>query len=247
MWAGVYCRDVNTVTIIDLNMQNMHGEFGLRAEAYEPNHRIDVIRLTHFGYSASAGAKAAGRGEGISIDGYVHSVVIHNAAIVAAYRGVVVRNSSFLPFGQHASFLFAHDLEVDFPTKEAVVIEAMDRCRFTACYLHGSKTEAGVALGQNVRDAKFIGCNITGHWKSGLYFDGNILDVTSTEFDWNGQEVPNVHHGILLGHTAQNVRIIGGGGDGGRTHHGIHRANPATWVQLAAADGHNGIIGSRNW
>ncbi len=247
MWSGVYARDVNTVTIFDLNMQNMHGELGICAQALTTTHRVDCVRLTHVAYSPSAAARAAGRGEGLMIDGCIHTVRLNDVALVAPYRGIRVSNSAGMPFGTHASFLFANNLEIDFPVREAVMIDAIDRCRFSNSYLHGSQQTSNVTLGSGVRDAKFVNCNLTSAWQNGLVFDGYILDVTATEFDWCSQEAAGGHSGILLANNAQDVRVVGGGGDGSRAGWGIYRSNPNTIVQLAAADAHRGTINSRNF
>lgn len=247
MWGGVFVRDVNAVTIFDLNMQNMRGLYGIRAEALVANHRVDVIRLTHVAYSANAEARAAGRGIGLSIDGCVHTINVHNMAMVEPYRGIEVVNTANLPFGSHPSFPFAHNIEIDFPTTEAVRIDAIDRARFTGCYFHGSRQGTNVVLGAGVKDAKFVGCNITGAAHNGLAFEGDTLDIVACEFDWCSQQVPANWDGIYLGHTAQNVRIVGGGARDTSARYGIFRANLDTWVQVSAADGHRGVVAARNW
>jgi hypothetical protein len=247
MFSGVFVRDTNGLTVTNLSMQNMRGFFGIRAQAHNVNERVDVIQLQHVSYSASPIAIAAGRGDGLSVDGMVHSIYVSVCRFVVPWRGVVVENTPGLPFGQHASFLMADRLDVDFPRREAMIVTAIDRCRFTNSYFHGSQQEANVLLSGGVRDAKFSNSNITGAWKAGLFFDGNVLDLSGVEFDWNSQEAVGAHHGILLGNTAQDVRIIGGGGDGARTGFGIFRANPGTSVQLAAADAHRGVLGLRNF
>lgn len=71
--------------------------------------------------------------------------------------------------------------------------------------------------------------------------------VDAIELDWNGLQAPNLHSGILLQNTAQNVRIVGGGSTDTKVAYGIYRMNPATVVQLAAADGHYGLSGVRNF
>ncbi len=247
MWNGVFARDVNAVTIIDLNMQNMRGDYGVRAEALSLNHRVDVLRLTHVGFSSHADARAAGRGVGLSIDGCVHTINIHNMAIVVPHRGIEVRNSPAFPFGSHASFIFAHNVEVDFPTTEALVIDAIDRCRFTNSYFHGSLAGTNVVLWGDTKDAKFVNCNITGAFHNGLAFAGDTLDVTACEFDWNGLGAPGGHAGIYLWPSARNVRVVGGGARDTSVGWGIFRADPSTNVQVAAADDHRGSAGSRNF
>lgn len=247
MWSGVYLTDVNTATLTDLSMRGMRGDFGIMAYAEGANRRIDVIRLLHVGYNAHPSAVAADRGTGIVVDGCVHSVVMHNFFAVGALRGIVVCNTPCLPFGVHASFLFGHDCEVDFPKYEALLVDCIDRTRFVNSYFHGSKQSSNIVLRSGVRDAKFVACNISGAYANGLSMEGNILDVTACELDWNGLQAPNLHSGILLQNTAQNVRIVGGGSTDTKVAYGIYRMNPATIVQLAAADGHYGLSGVRNF
>lgn len=247
MWSGIYVSDVNSLNIIDVSMQNMHGDWGILASSLNPAARTDVIRIDHFGFSSNPAAPLAGRGYGLILDGYVHTVLLNDFSVVGGYMGILAQNTANLGFGDHVSFIFGVTCHIDFPHSCALNISHVDRTRWTGCYFHGSKTEANIMLAGGVRDAKFIGCNITGAAKTGLYFDGNILDVTSCEFDWNSQAEPGVHHGILLGHGARNVRIIGGGATSTQAGYGIAKVSNDTNVELAATGQHYGIHGNKNW
>lgn len=247
MWNGVYITDQNTVTITNLNMQNMWGDAGIIAVGTNDNDRTDVIRLTHIAYSPNPSAVDAGRGTGLHIDGMVHSFLLYDFSAVNAKYGIVVINSNNLPFGSHASFLLGTQCHIDFPRYEAVIVTHIDRVRFVNSYFHGSRLAGNINLGVGVRDAKFVECNISGAYQNGLVFDGNILDVTSCEFDWNSQQGAGLHSHILLGNNAQNVRVVGGGATSGHAAWGIFRANPGTNVQLAAVDQFYGSSGSRNF
>lgn len=246
MFGGIFITDVNTATIFNVAMQQM-GYIGVAAEAANANLRTDCIRITHVTYSASSIGQA-GFGTGIYIGGCVHTIRINDFAAVGAAYGLYC-TSLGLPFGHHASFIFANDYECDFPVNQSVIIDCIDRCRFTNSYFHGSTTGNGLYLGAGVRDAKFIGCNITGNHHHGIVFDGDILDMTGCEVEWNSQAGAGVSHGIVLGNAASQVRIVGGGtGQGaGNEGWGIYRSNPATMVSLAAADQFYGLSGSRNF
>lgn len=243
MSSGVGVFDMNVVSFEDLNMQNMHGYFGVYAEGQDSTKRIDNIKCTRLIYSASQTAKNNSRGTALAINGYVHSIQLYNFQAVGPYAGINVYNDFNLPYGQFPAFLLGHDVEIDFPVREALRVTHIDRVRMVNSYFHGSQQCDNIVLGQNVRDAKIIASNVSGAWRSGIYADNNILDITATEFDWNGQETPGVHHNILLGPNAQNVRIMGGGGDHSRVAYGICKSNSGTWVQHSCAD----AIGPRNF
>jgi len=246
MFGGAYVSDMNNFTALNVAMQQM-GHIGFAAEAGDTNLRVDCVRITHCVYSASAIGQA-GFGTGIYIGGCVHTIRINDFAAVGPAFGLYCTGLS-MPFGTHPSFIFANDFECDFPVHNAVTIDAIDRCRFTNSYFHGSVTGSGINLGSGVRDAKFVACNITGHFHHGLVTDGVILDVTACEIEGNSLAGANVASGIVLTHNANHVRVTGGGsGTGaGNQAYGIYRANAGSQVLLAAADQHYGAIANRNF
>ena len=224
MWRGVHVRDQNNMIIDGLQMAEMQ-DHGIVAESPDANARTDAVTLRDIVFSPAAAAVEAGRGTGLLVDGNVQTIAIQNMNIVGALRGIDVQNTANRPFGEHAAFLFADMLSVDYPLLEAVRITHVDRARFSNGYFHGSKQADGFWLGAGAREIVLSACNVTSHWKSAIRHGGLELDLLACDLDDACLGPEGTASGLTVA-SASRVSVTGGSIAGPRAAYGIERLDP---------------------
>lgn len=181
-WNFAWLQRFNYVSYESVWVNNIRGIYGTTAFGDNVAGKSDVLRMVGVNHSGSS----ANKPHGLIVNGAVHTVSLQNVAMVNANRGVWVTNTAnagILPL-----FIFADDLQVDFPQGECVRLEVGAYFWFTNCYMHGSATASGLYVGPSVSaDTVHVTSGLnTGHARYGIensvrvrmvntYFQGNAL------------------------------------------------------------------------
>jgi hypothetical protein len=220
-------RSVNQMWIADCWVGGIRGKYAIRWWG-DDTHRSDVLDLVGSSFSGASGSKATG----IDWDGNANTLAIHSARFTSMGRGMWIRNTGA---GKAApSFLFAHDLEVDYPQFEALRIEAGSDYRITNLYAHGSKGENGIYVGPGLTRALRISQGkITGHYKAGINTASNVI-LEGSDVAGNSLEGKSVYSGVEVesgGSFTDSGSVIGSSGQA----YGINNKAGAAGVRITAA------------
>ena len=161
-WNGVEVIKNNMCLLQNVYINNIRGTVGIRWYG-DASNRSDVLRL--IGVTMSSTTAHA---TGIDWDGNCHTLQVQTLVIVGPNYGIRVRNTA----GATApAFGMFDDLEVDFPTLDAVRIEAGEHFYFTPLlYLHGSVGGSGIYVSTSIPadHVMVTGGKITSHARYGI-------------------------------------------------------------------------------
>lgn len=241
-WDGIYHRDVNSTFVERVHMIAMWGYVGILAEALNTLNRIDLLRVRGVTYSANPNqALANNRGTAMVIDGAVHTINLVDFNVTRPYQGLVVRNTTGLPYGQHADFLEATNFRVDFPVQQGIIMDSIGHAFFNQLYCHGSKYADGIVASPSVRQLKISQSKITGAALCNIYTDANDTELQGNDYS-HANQANQERPCIMFGPNSWTGRVIGGVAKEGNQVYGIARHNPGSDLQRVAT---NQIFGSR--
>ena len=195
-------------------------------------HRSDLIGFR----DVICGGNTTARPNGLVVDGFVNTVVADNFGLITMGDAVIIKNT----MGATDPLLYFMDaLQIDYPSRFGIDIQAGDYFEFNALYVHGSTSECGVRVGANVKRV-FIRGKVSGHFKQGIDMAGKDCEI-SAQNSLNSSAGIGSYPGLLIRSTTQNLRVIGGrhGGQyGSSSNHsyGIETELGAASVTIMASD-----------
>ncbi|MGA1851998.1 hypothetical protein VH570_14290 [Sphingobium sp. HT1-2] len=177
LWRLLDAKAVNQLWHHNSWHNGVRGETLIRWYGDDAN-RSDVLDLEAI---TASGVGAASIATAIDWDGNCHTLAARGCRFTNFDRGLLIRKQA----GATApAFLFAEDLEFDYPAREAIRMEAGADMHIDNLYAHGSRTEHNiyVAAGLGDRALKIGGAKISGAWKAGINaasrveLDGHVYD-----------------------------------------------------------------------
>jgi hypothetical protein len=202
VWGATDMREMaNSLTLADCQIQGVHGPFGLRMGGGAAGQRADILQVTRLTtnqpppppppptpISGSGGSGSGGGGGGGGGGGVNQSVVwidmaagantlrLDNVGLIHGGVGVRMSAGADAPAGVAPGrplFLFANDLEIDFPLGNAVELLAGEDVQLSNAYLQGSQGANGVLVGAGWNSELMItNSRIFGHWRAGVEIAG---------------------------------------------------------------------------
>lgn len=207
----------NTCTIDNVWMDQVKGAWFCKWFGDDAN-RSDIIQFNNV--VASGGTTNT---DGVIWDGNCNSMDINNLGLVTMNYGIHILKTSG---ANSPAFLFSHGLQIDFPNREAVRIDAGQRYNFVNSYMHGSTLEYGVFATNGVSQVTIQGGNIDGNKKGGILLQSVNSKVIGVEITNNSTAGANQFPGILLTNGAI-ATIVGNRISGANQQYGI-RSESAT-------------------
>lgn len=177
LWRLLDAKAVNQLWHHNSWHNGVRGETLIRWYGDDAN-RSDVLDLEAI---TASGVGAASIATAIDWDGNCHTLAARGCRFTNFDRGLLIRKQA----GATApAFLFAEDLEFDYPAREAIRMEAGSDMHVDNLYAHGSRTDHNiyVAAGLGDRALKINGAKISGAWKAGVNassrveLDGHVYD-----------------------------------------------------------------------
>lgn len=227
-WNGFYITKANFTTLDNCWLNDVNGDYGLQWVG-DASNRSDVLNLVNVQISGDP----TNLPDGIIWDGNCHTLRAHGVGVVSVNKGLWVKNTA----GATApSFLYAHNLEIDFPEAECIDIDVGTDFYVHGIYAHGSNTEHGIAIASGVQRVVFSGGKVTGHEKAGFSIAGERVDIFGAKTENNSQAGANSYSGIEIEAAAIDVSVIGGRTSGTNQEYGIEVKAAATRVAIVGVD-----------
>jgi hypothetical protein len=186
VFKGWFIETCNVCVLEDIWFNNVAGTWFIKWLG-DNTHRSDVLSLLNVTASGTSTA------DGVIWDGNCDTMRVHALGLVGFNRGIHVLQSSG---SNMPMFLEAHDLEIDFPHAEGILIDAGLGFTISNCYVQGSATSHGVSLASGVDQVTFTGGRITGHSKAGIHSQATGLKVVGVEILTNSQSGAGSFSGI---------------------------------------------------
>jgi hypothetical protein len=208
---------------------NIRGSYGI-SWAGNDSARGDLLRLVN----VTLGCNATARPTGLIVDGYQNTVEAVSLDIVTPGVGIDIRNT----LGGTNVPLFFHgwNVEVDFPSLEALKIQAGSEHHFTDSYFQGSVGADGILIGSAASIVTIKGTQITGHNKNGVNISGQNVALTACRINGNSQAGVGSYDGIVLQSTVQGFTMVGGSCGGSTQRYGVNMTAGAIRIAIAAVD-----------
>jgi hypothetical protein len=189
----------NTITVADLQLSNAYGPCSICAaggisepvglpSANKNGTRVDILQITRL--TANNDASANSSVVWLDIGGGVNTVRLDNVGLINGGTGVRMASPATNPAGLYPGrplFLLANDLEIDYPSGNAVELLEGEEVQISNGYIQGAGAKILVDRRQN--DSS-LGVGVL----VGPNFDSEIM-ITNTRF---------------FGHALQAVEIGGG-------------------------------------
>ena len=196
---GVSYYQCNTLRFERVRIVNPTGA-GIYGEG-DNTHRSDVITFINVIVSGDSTSAQTHMPNAIEANGFVNTLTFHSCQFVDCGRGIYRHNT--IGATNRGEFIFAHDVEVDFPYYEAVRIAAGNGIYLVNCYLHGSITTHNLQVDYNATTSidtlSVVGGQITGAYKAGIYQNGNFAKISDVEISGNSLQSSGTHPGVLIG------------------------------------------------
>jgi len=186
VFNGWFVETSNVCLLEDIWFNNVAGTWFIKWLG-DNAHRSDVLSLLN------VTASGASTTDGIIWDGNCDTLRAHAVGMVGFNRAIHVLQSSGTNMPM---FLEAHDVEIDFPHAEGILIDAGQGFNISNCYIQGSATSHGVSLASGVDQVTFTGGRITGHFKAGIHSQATGLKVVGVEVVTNSQSGTGSFSGI---------------------------------------------------
>jgi hypothetical protein len=199
-------------------------------------HRSDVITFINVIVSGNSTSTQTRMPNAIEANGFVNTLTFHSCQFVDCGRGIYRHNT--IGATNRAEFIFAHDVEVDFPYYEAVRLAAGSSTYLVNCYLHGSITTYNLYVGYDattsIDSVSVTGGQITGAYNSGVYQNGNFVKISDVEISGNGLQSTGTKPGVLIGANSIST-IITDNHIGARTGYQSSTQNYGVQITAGAA------------
>eukprot|EP00040_Diaphanoeca_grandis_P043199 m.267277 g.267277 ORF g.267277 m.267277 type:complete len:487 (-) comp72135_c0_seq1:281-1741(-) len=143
VWNGFDIYNMaNTITITDSFILNVYGPYGVRAGGKAAGERVDILQIQRI----TTNNNRQGTNSStiwIYIGSGCNTVRLDNVGLINGGVGVQMTSDLDNPAGVFPGrplFLFANDLEIDFPTRNAVELLRGEEVQMSNTYLQGGGT-----------------------------------------------------------------------------------------------------------
>jgi len=186
---------------------NMTGAWAIRFTG-DSGFKSDVLTLRSVGLANSGGPSTFA---GILWDSYAHTMELDDVRIVRCGYGILTQRSTGSDSLATPSFLNASKLEIDFPTKEALLLNYMNDAWITNLYASGggTSTEHGLNIASACTSIRITSGRISGMSKHGILAAGTNILITGLRIYSCSGAGSGTYSGIYLDTTATDVAVTG--------------------------------------
>jgi len=213
LWNFLTLSKTNVMNIRDQWHNGMRGTHFIRWWGDDAN-RSDVLDLQGVTVSGTGAGSVL---QGIDWDGNCHTCAIRGTRFVNAGRGIFARKSAG---ATSPAFLLADGLEVDFPDKEAIRVEAGTDLQIDKFYAHGSRTEHNIFVASGLGNRSLIVSKgkISGAWKAGVNTASRV-EIDADVYD-NSKAAAGGYGGIEI-ESGGSLQMSGGMSADARQSYGV--------------------------
>ena len=209
VWGALRMEQfANTMTVLDTTIVSVWGPFGIRMAGGSTGARVDVLqisRLTTNNYVTDQNT-VLGNASVVWLDmaSGANTLRLDNVGLI--HGGIGLRLSSEDPTGTpgvspgRPLFVFANDLEIDFPLMNAIQLDQGETVTLSNAYLQGSQTKNGIFVGPGFNsELQVTNSRIFGHSLSGIVLGGGRHHLFTNNIVGDNSIVGvNVSSGILV-------------------------------------------------
>lgn len=236
-WNYLSVKKANTTTVETGFVNNARGT-AIVSLYGDASNRSDVVRLTNLALSGNATARPTG----ILWDGNVNTLEINSVGIVNAGIGLKTQNTA----GAGApAFLFANDLEIDFPQAQAVWLGAGEGFWFSNLYAQGSATSHGFQVDSGVVRTSVHGGKISANALAGVLNNGSDTQIDGASVYGNSKTTPGAWSGVTAGATSVDLAVRSRIGDIGTAtqRYGVEALNGAIRTNTSGSNLIGNLLG----
>lgn len=221
-WMALLVDSSNTVTLEDCLVVDVRGPAAISVGA-AVGKRVDIFQATRI----TANQISPGVNDTviwIHVGQGVNTVRLDNVGLINGGNGV--RFDADWPVGQPTVggqdplFLFANDLELDFPKGDCIDLQRGRVANCVNCYIQGSKQGHGIHVGRGwTAEVQISNSRISGHAGAGIFLEGGrhvtivgniIADNSLGGLEaWSGVEIGAFDGCDGLQNCVQNVVVSG--------------------------------------
>lgn len=249
VWAAVLCNASNTLTIADVLVEDVAGAAAFDMGAV-PGERTDIVQMTRITTNQVDAAVSNASVVWISMGLNTNTLRLDNVGLING--GVGVRLDSVFPAGvafpattpgaNYPLFLFANDLEIDFPKQHGVALATGRVAILTNSYLQGAGSGSGVFVGLDwTAELQISNSRIYGNAQDGVRMaGGQHATLANNIIGDNSQAAVGGFSGIAVETAVSNYAITGNRcgavGEGPRQAHGIAVAARNTTIGVVSSN-----------
>lgn len=202
-YMALLVESANTVTLSDSLILNVMGPSAISVGA-PVGQRVDIFQATRVTTNQDESLQNVDC-IWLHIGQGVNTVRLDNFGLINGAVGI--RMDSDWPVGQATSggqdpmFLFANDLEIDFPRSDSIQLVRGRVANCVNCYIQGSKEGNGIHVGKNwTAELQVTNSRISGHARAGVSIEGGRHAVlTGNIIADNSQAGMNASSGVEIG------------------------------------------------
>lgn len=175
-WMALFVEASNTVTLADSIITNVLGPAGISVGA-PVGDRVDIFQATRVTTNQVESTGVNTSVIWLHIGQGVNTVRLDNFGLINGGNGI--RMDANWPVGhtttggQDPLFLFAQDLEIDFPGNSCIDLQRGRVANCVNCYIQGSKSGHGIYVGKNwTAELQVSNTRISGNAQAGVKLDG---------------------------------------------------------------------------
>lgn len=203
-WNGLDFNKINSALVENSACGGgMGGDWAIRFTG-DSGFKSDVLTLRSIGLANAGGPSTFA---GILWDSYAHTLELEDFRIVRCGYGILTQRTTGSDSNATPSFLNATKLEIDFPTKEAILLNYMNDAWINNLYASGggTSTEVGVNIGAACSSIRIHNGRISGAGKHGVLVAGINTILNGLRIYANGQAASNTYSGVYVDTTATDV------------------------------------------
>eukprot|EP00041_Stephanoeca_diplocostata_P011041 m.179360 g.179360 ORF g.179360 m.179360 type:complete len:340 (-) comp18390_c0_seq4:110-1129(-) len=207
----------NTVTWTDSIVYDVWGPAGIAVYANSPAERVDIVQLNRVTFNQAQLVDTHRDVVWLYIGPGVNTVRLFSAGFINGGNAIrmtlqpLPNTAVVAPQAAFPLFLFADDLEIDFPNNDAIVLDNGRVFNCVNCYIQGSVTGHGVHVGpQWAKEIQLSNCRISGHNQNGVWVQGGThLILHGNIIADNSRQGPRVASGVNISSGVSNFVITG--------------------------------------
>lgn len=211
VWNIGLAQKFNLLEFTNLWFFGCRGEHAFKLSG-TPSLRGDVVEFNNVTASASSSVTYANRMVGLIWEGNIHTVTTHGLRFVVPSMGILIRSAGGGSFpAQQPAFMFAHDIEVDYPYYESLKIDNCYSVKIVNFYGSNSVTASAVTINTGAKSGSIANGFFHGNNKEGMVIDGDDWQITGTESSLNSLPIGNLakYAGIRIGANANRINFAG--------------------------------------
>ena len=172
--------NANTLTLTDINVLEIYGPNAVYFGGGKPGARVDVMQITRFTANQPGSWATSFQGNEsvvwLDMDGGANTLRLDNVGLINGGTGLRMHGDAQGPPGVAPGrplFVFANDLEIDFPQGNAIQLDVGESALFSNAYIQGSQTANGVfASAAYDSEIQLTNSRIFGHHLAGIELAG---------------------------------------------------------------------------